>query len=592
MEKKGLIWLVVGIAVFYLIISHTDFSQTYSIIGTNLIQNPGFETDDYWYEAGGDSTHILSKDTTTAHTGSNSLALEVVNSNEDYFNWHYYPAYPDEYIQIEQEDYVLQFWYKTENLPIGSNIVIGIHEFDANKNELEINDLWLDASGTTDWRELTTGWNPKNPNTEYINFGLFLVSTNGKVWYDDIILAEGTVDEESTLNYFSGIRGVCENKNYDDVAGMKELGISMVRTDVAWNAVETQEGVYDFSSYDSKFAPLFSNGIEPLIILDYSNCNSWTPWDCGTTPAHQYIPTDAAEWNSFKEEYGDYVYNTVLHYKGEVKYFEIWNEPNLDTYWQPSPDSEKYTELLKIAYTRAKQANSNAIILAPAASSTDLVFIDDIYSNGGKNYFDIMSIHPYCWGANPKTASCWNIYKIDNLINLMQDYGDGNKPIWISEFGFTTTVNSEQEQADYLKGTLEILETKYPEVKAFFWYDYKDDCTDTSNAECNFGLVRTDLSKKPSYIAYRDFPTNSGTVVCTQDVKQCPDGSYVGRNPNNNCEFYACPTTEEPTETNQFQEIIDELISLARTPLFPIGDFQIELWMLLAIVLIIILLLD
>ena len=32
-------------------------------------------------------------------------------------------------------------------------------------------------------------------------------------------------------------------------------------------------------------------------------------------------------------------------------------------------------------------------------------------------------------------------------------------------------------------------------------------------------------------------------VFCTMDAKVCPDGSYVGRNPDNNCEFYACPTT-------------------------------------------------
>jgi hypothetical protein len=27
---------------------------------------------------------------------------------------------------------------------------------------------------------------------------------------------------------------------------------------------------------------------------------------------------------------------------------------------------------------------------------------------------------------------------------------------------------------------------------------------------------------------------------CTKDLRQCPDGNYVGRNPNNNCEFYPC----------------------------------------------------
>lgn len=37
-----------------------------------------------------------------------------------------------------------------------------------------------------------------------------------------------------------------------------------------------------------------------------------------------------------------------------------------------------------------------------------------------------------------------------------------------------------------------------------------------------------------------------GDVVCTQDVKQCPDGSSVGRNPKNKCEFYPCPLTNVP----------------------------------------------
>ena len=42
--------------------------------------------------------------------------------------------------------------------------------------------------------------------------------------------------------------------------------------------------------------------------------------------------------------------------------------------------------------------------------------------------------------------------------------------------------------------------------------------------------------------------------VCTQDAQLCPDGSYVGRNPSNNCEFFACPEKEkifcEPGQRN------------------------------------------
>jgi hypothetical protein len=48
---------------------------------------------------------------------------------------------------------------------------------------------------------------------------------------------------------------------------------------------------------------------------------------------------------------------------------------------------------------------------------------------------------------------------------------------------------------------------------------------------------------------------NENAVACTQEAKQCPDGSYVGRiGPN--CEFAACPSTNatntvNPTNVNQ-----------------------------------------
>ncbi len=35
----------------------------------------------------------------------------------------------------------------------------------------------------------------------------------------------------------------------------------------------------------------------------------------------------------------------------------------------------------------------------------------------------------------------------------------------------------------------------------------------------------------------------SARLVCTQEVKLCPDGSYVGRDSNNRCEFKRCPTS-------------------------------------------------
>jgi len=41
-------------------------------------------------------------------------------------------------------------------------------------------------------------------------------------------------------------------------------------------------------------------------------------------------------------------------------------------------------------------------------------------------------------------------------------------------------------------------------------------------------------------------PPAPGGVACTQEAKECPDGSYVGRT-SPNCEFAACPTVGTST---------------------------------------------
>ena len=51
-----------------------------------------------------------------------------------------------------------------------------------------------------------------------------------------------------------------------------------------------------------------------------------------------------------------------------------------------------------------------------------------------------------------------------------------------------------------------------------------------------------------------DDPTPTPTqttqeVVCTEDILECWDGSFVSRDPTNNCEFYPCPQTPTPSPT-------------------------------------------
>ena len=58
-------------------------------------------------------------------------------------------------------------------------------------------------------------------------------------------------------------------------------------------------------------------------------------------------------------------------------------------------------------------------------------------------------------------------------------------------------------------------------------------------------------------------PVSGGALMCTQEAKQCPDGSYVGRS-GPNCAFAACPQTVKrpitPQPVRPYPPIVQEPI--------------------------------
>lgn len=215
--------------------------------------------------------------------------------------------------------------------------------------------------------------------------------------------------------------------------------------------------------------------------------------------------------------WGDWVYNTVSVYNDEVKVWEIWNEANWGTGFQDDPSG--YTEFLKMAYTKAKQADPNCTVLGGSILGTQdasLNYLRSMYDNGAMNYMDAVSIHPYC-GPNPPEypyTNSWpsGFWKLQHVRDLMVERGDENKKIWVTEMGWNTgndtTSVTEQDQADYLVRALEMGQP-WNWLQGFIifnWMDY-------APANLCFGLVRGrygspytyDNFCKPSFFTVRDF---------------------------------------------------------------------------------------
>jgi hypothetical protein len=124
-----------------------------------------------------------------------------------------------------------------------------------------------------------------------------------------------------------------------------------------------------------------------------------------------------------------------IRYQGRIQHWEIWNEPNNPRFWQPRRDPLQYTLLLKYAYQAAKAADPQAQVAGCAVVGDDVSFITDVLMAGGGDYLDIVSLHPY---PQPKPLE-WSqeAFNIQLLKDIMPQLGL-NKPIWITETGYST----------------------------------------------------------------------------------------------------------------------------------------------------------
>jgi len=142
------------------------------------------------------------------------------------------------------------------------------------------------------------------------------------------------------------------------------------------------------------------------------------------------------------DDFGDFVYAFASHFRGRVQHIIIWNEPNLSAEWGYRPvDPEGYTELLKLAYTRAKEADPQVQVLAGALAPTlapegdpeglnDLAYLQRMYDAGANDYFDILAIHAYGWtfpADDPPAADKVNFRRAELLRQVMVANGDADK---------------------------------------------------------------------------------------------------------------------------------------------------------------------
>jgi hypothetical protein len=335
--------------------------------------------------------------------------------------------------------------------------------------------------------------------------------------------ASGTITYPKRLLY-----GVCTHPwslTERDCQEMKTLGVKYVRMDFSWSSFEpARDAPFSFSAYDEFVNWTMTNGLE-IVALPMS-LPSWLRPDGGGSKS---IPISGPDFDDFVTQYGQFIYALVSHYKGSIKYFEIWNEPNTKTFWDDTEGTirngfyvggqaiTKYVSLLKEAYVQAKSANPDCLIISGGIAN-DWDYLQGMYDDGVKGYFDYFGSHPYFNHSPTKNydpdyvvwGDIWFGYfpKIELMKNVMVSNGDGNKEIFITELGIGNSTGpegptTEEMQADRLQRVFEKIDHDpgYPFVKAVMWYQFREKTTSRSYA---YVLLKEDYTPRPTYYAYED----------------------------------------------------------------------------------------
>ena len=299
---------------------------------------------------------------------------------------------------------------------------------------------------------------------------------------------------------------VTPDHNFEqDAQNAHNLGSQIVRVSFRWDMVEPEKGHFrwDVMDYIINTVVKVDNPKEIIVLL--TNTASWA------------VPQSAGKdyWRTpIKDVQGYQVYLTsiVNRYKDRVKYWEIWNEPNLNEYWLGTV--QDYVNLLKISFQAIKSADPSSHVLNGGTDGADYDYVKSLYALGAGKYFDILALHPYSNPDDPRSAGDHSSHffpSISEVLNVMSQNRDSNKTVWLTELAWAVDSSywggvTPAQQAEYMNASYDMVLQKWPQVKAYIWYSSRD------QADGNWGLLNQDQSKRPSWNTFESLASTEASA--------------------------------------------------------------------------------
>jgi hypothetical protein len=295
---------------------------------------------------------------------------------------------------------------------------------------------------------------------------------------------------------------------------MADAGLKWLRIDFGWSSIQPIDGnsyaQWYFDRADRVINAARARGMK--VMLTFWRTPNWANGGLGVY-APPTDPNDFARAARY----------TAAYFRGRVQAYEVWNEPNLKGggFW--SGTIPPYADLLKASYDDFHAGDPDAKVVAGSVVYNDDTWLKAMYDAGAGGHFDVIATHPYQGIASeppeaPDLGTKWRMSHVAAVHKLMVSQGDGNKPIWFSEFGWSNhdntgiTSNWEQgvtaeQQADYMVRAIKYIAANHPYVKKMFWYNERNQDAGKIQLD-NYGLLNRDLSPKPVYTRVKNYLTS------------------------------------------------------------------------------------
>jgi hypothetical protein len=293
-----------------------------------------------------------------------------------------------------------------------------------------------------------------------------------------------------------------------ELDNMRTANAKWVRMDFAWSVIEPTQGAFNVGYLDTAVTEAAARGLSVVAMVGYAPA-----WANGGFTDDKYPPTNPADYASIAGRLAAHFGPLGVHV------YEIWNEPNIDAFWKPTPNVAQYAAIVSQGYTAIHANDPAAFVLAGVMSPhggyhdsncdgtpdsgqdptgyDPLDFLEGMYANGAAGKFDALSHHPYerFVGLNFHVCSAWSqmAQTTPSLTSIMASHGDGAKKLWATEYGNAVPDwVDEATQASRLDQAMQAWKT-YTWAGNFLEFNLWD------SSGSKFGLLRSDWSQRPAF---------------------------------------------------------------------------------------------